>query len=490
MRFQLQAISCIHFLAIVFLLAGCAVGPDYERPEVELPEGFRTSEGITSDESESGMDQLEIEDIIEDDRLLALVNEALGNNSDLEIAASRVLQYEALARLAASQRWPQLGIGGSWTRARVSELGPSSIPAGVDPIGDYTALALAVPAYELDFWGRVRRANQAAKARLLESQAARQIVMQTIVTQVMILYQEMVQLDRERDVTRRALGNRNKSLKLTQTREEGGVASLLDVRQAEALVETARANEIDVKRRTLQIENELSVLLGRNPGPIERRAVNYSPLSDQAAAVGLPSTLLERRPDIRAAEQRVIAANADIGRVKAAYFPNISITGAFGYESMELQDLFSKGAETWQFVPSVNLPIFTGGRRGADIDLAKATFEEAVANYRKTVQNAFREVSDALTGYRFFRELRIRQQAQVIAYKDATRLANLRYEGGVSDYFEVLYNEQNYFNSEIATIQAARNETIALIQLYQSLGGGVADEETANEKTGDEETAN
>jgi multidrug efflux system outer membrane protein len=186
----------------------------------------------------------------------------------------------------------------------------------------------------------------------------------------------------------------------------------------------------------------------------------------------LPSSILELRPDIRVAEQQLVAANADIGQARAAFYPQIALTGSFGYQSTELDKLFTSSAQTWQFVPSVNLPIFTGGRLQANADFAQAAFDEAVANYRKTVQNAFREVSDALIGYQRLRELRERQQAQTEAYRDATRLANLRYEGGVTSYFEVLYNEQEYFNAEIGLAQAARNEVIGIVQLYRALGGG------------------
>ncbi len=454
-------------------LAGCSVGPDYERPELDQPTGYRSIEDDLVSSADPNWEGLDITNIVRDPDLLNLVQEALRNNEDLQIAATRILQAEAAARIVGSQHYPSLGIGGSWSAVRASELGPTPRPSGSDPEFDYTTLSLSVPAYEVDLWGRIRRANEAARARLLATEAARQVVRQTIVTQVMILYLDLIRLDRELEITRRAMGNWKDSLELTKSREAGGVASMLDVYQAEVLVESALANEVDVQRRIAQAENELSFIVGRNPGPISRKETSYDTLDTMATNVGLPSSILLRRPDILAAEQRLIAANADIGEVRAAYFPNISLTGSFGFQSLELEDLLESPARLWQFVPSINLPIFTGGRRGAESDLAQARYEEAVINYRQTVRNAFREVSDALIAYHNYSRFRQIQERQAQSWRSATELSNARYDGGVSSYFEVLYNEQEFFASRLATILAARNENVALVQLYRALGGGV-----------------
>lgn len=459
--------------SLLLLFSGCTVGPSYEQPEIDQPNGFRTIEGEISEEEKPLWADLMISEIISDQSLLDLIDEALLNNDDMQIATARVFQAEAAARLAGSRRFPSLGLGGSWTAARASELGPTPIPSGTDPQGDYTTIGLSVPAYEIDIWGRARSATRAAKARLLASEATRQVVRQTIVTQVMILYADLIRLDSELNMTRNSLNNWQDSFKLTEARESGGVASLLDVNQSEVLVESALANEIDVLRRIAETENELSFLVGRNPGNIQRSAITFKSLDQTAAGVGMPSSILLRRPDILAAEQKLIAANADIGEVRAAYYPNISLTGSYGYQSIELSDLFESPARLWEFAPSVNLPILTGGRRRAENDRAEAAFQEVLTSYRQTVRNAFKEVSNALVAYESYKKFRIRQQRQTESWKEATRLSNLRYEGGVTSYSEVLYNEQEYFGSQLAAIQATRNESVALIQLYRALGGAV-----------------
>jgi multidrug efflux system outer membrane protein len=274
------------------------------------------------------------------------------------------------------------------------------------------------------------------------------------------------------DISYRTYSGRTNSLALTTAREQGGVAGMQDVYQARILVSTADAAIADTSRRIEQKENELSILLGRNPGKIERG----SPLAAQKMRMevppGLPSDLLERRPDIRAAEHQLMAANADIGQAKAAFYPQVTLTGFYGYQSVALSDLFTSGARTWQFGPTVTLPVFTGGRLRGNLKLAEARFQESVAIYRQTVQGAFREVSDSLIAYQRTREFREKQEERTQANRDATALAGVRYEGGVTSYLEVLYNENELFTAELGLAQARRDELLSVVQLYRALGGG------------------
>jgi multidrug efflux system outer membrane protein len=336
--------------------------------------------------------------------------------------------------------------------------------------------------YELDLWGRVRRANESARAQLLATAAAQQTVRQTLVAQVAAAYFSLLKLDYELEVARRTLATRQNSLVLTQAREEGGVASMQDVYQSQILVATSEASIADTLRRIGQQENELSALLGRNPGPLARGDGFIRQKLEVTVPPGLPSELLERRPDVRTAEQQLIAANADIGQAKAAFFPKVSLTGVFGYQSVALSDLFESPSRTWQFGPAVTVPLFTGGALTGNLQLARARFDEALAQYQKTVQNAFREVSDSLIGYQRTREFRARQEARTQANRNATGLANVRYEGGVTSYLEVLYNEQELFTAELNLAQARLSELLSVITLYRSLGGGWQTQETLAKK--------
>src|SRR6185503_10367989 len=278
-----------------------------------------------------------------------------------------------------------------------------------DPAKDYSDVFASMAAYEVDLWGRIRRANEAARARLLATVDAQDIVRQTLVAQVATAYLELLELDLELEIAYRTYGVRTNSLTLTTAREQGGVAGMQDVYQAKILVFTADAAIADTLRRLEQKENELSILLGRNPGKIERSSSLAQQKVRADVPPGLPSSLLERRPDLRAAEQQLMAANADIGQAKAAFFPQVTLTGFYGYQSVALSDLFSGGSRTWQFGPAVSFPLFTGGRLRGNLKFAEARFQESVAAYQRTVQGAFREVSDGLVAYQRTREFRVKQ---------------------------------------------------------------------------------
>ena len=461
------------FVICFAVLVGCAVGPDYKRPAIDAPTTFRTaaSDPHTASGDKSFAD-LGWWDTFQDPQLTAFIAEALTNSWDIKIAVARVLQAEASARITRSQFFPTINAGGDLITSRASEKGPIPIPAGSNPHRDYGDVFLSMPAYELDLWGRIRRANEAARAQLLSAVESQRTVRQTLVTQVATAYLELLDLDLELEIAQHTYTARTNSLELTRSRESGGVASMQDVYQAQILVSTAEASIADTHRRIEEGENLLSILLGRNPGEIQRGTGMISQTVRAEVPAGLPSALLERRPDLRAAEQQLVAANADIGQAKAAFFPQVTLSGFGGFQSVALSDLFTGAAKTWQFGPTVTIPLFAGGRLRGNLKLAEARFEESLARYQQTVQGAFREVSDGLINYQRTREFREKQQERTEAHRNATGMANVRYEGGVTSYLEVLYNEQELFTAELGLAQARRNEFLSVIQLYRALGGG------------------
>jgi len=327
-------------------------------------------------------------------------------------------------------------------------------------------------AWDLDFWGKYRRATEAARANLLATEWARQAVVSTLVSDVATAYFQLRALDLQLEISRRTLASRQDSLQLTQVLANGGATSMLDVRQAEQLVFTAAETIPDLERRIEQQENFLSALLGSNPGPIARGTkLTEQPHAPDVPA-GLPSSLLERRPDIREAEAQLIAANAQIGVAKAAYFPDISLTATGGYQSSALTSLFTGPAGMWNFGGSLVQPLFAGGKIRSGVKYSEARQQEALLTYRQTIQQAFRGVSDALVEYRKDREFRQQQQQLALSAQDAARLSDVRYRGGAASYLEVLTNETNYFAAEQGLAQAQLNELLGLVRIFRSLGGG------------------
>ena len=461
----------------VLFLAGCTIGPNYTRPAVRTPEAYRTAESATNDVTGSTVATNSFADlgwweVYDDPQLKNLIAEALTNSWDVKIAAARVLQAEAAAGITRSQFFPSIYAGGDYVNSRVSERGPSPVPKGVDPEVDYGDIFAFAASYEVDLWGRVSRENEAARARLLATEDAQLIVRQTLVSAVAASYLQLLEYDLELQIGQASFINRTNSLDLTLSREGGGVASMQDVYQAKILVAAAEASIVNTLRLISQTENKLNLLLGRNPGTIERGPPLVDKKTRALVPAGLTSALLERRPDIRAAEQELVAANADIGQAKAAFFPRLSLTGMFGYQTTSFSDLFTGPARTWQFGPSVQTPLFTGGRLRSEVKLAEARFEELLAAYQRTVQSAFHEVSDALIAYQRNQEFYAKQLNLTQANRDATEMANFRYVGGVTSYLEVLYNEQQLFDAELLLAQARRNELLSVVQLYRALGGG------------------
>jgi outer membrane protein, multidrug efflux system len=466
-------IGSVLFLVLVAALAGCAVGPNYQRPGTETPAAYRTAASDTNAPAgTNSFADLGWWQVFQDPQLTAYLGEALTNNWDIKIAAARVLQAEAALRIARSQFFPTINAGGDLATSRASQNGPTRIPAGANPQQGYGDVFASMPAYEVDIWGKIRRANEAARARLLATEDAQRTVRQTLVAQVATAYLDLLELDYELEIAQRTLQARTNSLVLTAAREEGGVAAMQDVAQAKILVYGAESSIVDIQRRREQQENTLCILLGRNPGSIQRGEGFTAQQVRPEVPAGLPSSLLEHRPDLQTAEQLLIAANADIGQAKAAFYPQLALTGFYGYQSVALSDLFTSASRTWQFGPAITMPLFTGGRLRANLKVTQAQYQEALATYQRTVQNAFGEVSDSLIAYQRTREFRERQEERTQANRDATELANIRYDGGVTSYLEVLYNEQELFTAELNLAQARLNELLSVVQLYRALGGG------------------
>ena len=463
-------------------LAGCAVGPNYKRPTVDVPVTYRGAAGetVTAPEPNTSApgktstasavtESLGDEqwwDVFQDKELQQLIRTALQNNYDVRIAAARVLEAQAQLGITRADQLPSLGAGGGITSQQSPKQGP--IPAYEITEGQLTVSA----AWNLDFWGRYRRATEAARANLLASEWARKQVIATLVANVATSYFQLRQLDLQLDISQHTLASRRDSLQLTQTLEQHGIESLLDVRQAEQLVYTAAAEVPDLERQIAQREDAINILLGSNPGDVPRGLkLTEQPHAPEVPS-GLPSSLLARRPDIAQAEQVLIASNAQIGVARAAYFPQISLTGSAGFESTALTNLFTGPAGLWNLAGSVTQPIFQGGRLKSNVRLAEAQQQQAVLAYQQTIKGAFRDVSDALVAYRKNREFRVQQEHLVESAQDAAHLSEVRFKAGTTDYLEVLTNETNSFSAELELAQAQGNELTALVQLYQALGGG------------------
>jgi len=483
MRQSSRYASFAVLLAVTVVLSGCAVGPNYKRPTVNVPVTYRSPapeptatsnpqpESVPSEARKSQTVAQSLGDekwweVFQDRELQGLIRTALKNNYDVRIAASRVLQAQAQLGITRADQLPSLGVGGNITSQQSPKLGP--IPAYEITQGQVTGSA----GWNLDFWGRYRRATEAARANLLANEWAQKEVMATLVANLATAYFQLRQLDLELEISQRTLRSRNDSLHLTQTLEQHGINSLLDVRQSEQLVYTAATEVPDFERQIAQQENAISILLGNNPGDVPRGLkLTEQPLAPDVPA-GLPSSLLERRPDIRQAEANLIAANAQIGVARAAYFPQISLTGTAGYESPALTNLFTGPAGVWNLAASLTQPIFEGGRLKSNVRLSEAQREQMALSYQQTVQGAFRDVSDALVAYQKDREFRVQQEHLLESAQDAARLSEVRFKAGTTDYLEVLTNETNSFTAELGLAQAQGNELVALVQLYQSLGGG------------------
>jgi outer membrane protein, multidrug efflux system len=453
---------------LMLTLGGCTLGPKYVRPAAEVPARFRGQAPLLDDTATSSQSLGDAQwwTVFQDEQLQTLIRTALANNYDVQIAAERVVAAQAQLGITRADQLPSVSASGAFTSVRTPQ-------TSLSPVYRAETGQLALNAsWELDFWGKYRKASEAARADLAATEWGRRAVISTLVSNVASAYFQLRTLDLELEITQGTLKSRQESLRLTKLLSDGGAAPLMDVRQAEQLVYTASSQIPDLEEKIEQQENYISILLGQNPGPITRgRKLTDQPLLPSVPA-GLPSQLIERRPDIRLAEEQLIAANARIGVAKAAYFPSISLTGTAGYQSTALTSLFSGPAGLWDAGISAAQPIFEGGRIRSNVHLTESQQRQALLVYRQTTQSAFRDVSDSLIAYRKSREAREQQQLLTAAAQDAARLSHVRYEAGATAYLEVLTNETNYYNAELSLSQARFSELLALIQLYNALGGG------------------
>jgi multidrug efflux system outer membrane protein len=448
------------------LLAGCTVGPDYKRPEVAIPSDYK---GRAPDSPVSGesLGDLFWFRLFQDEVLVSLIRTALVENDDVRIAAARVLDARAQVTVTRSFQFPDVSGNASAPYTRIE--GERTPFQAQDTFSPLATLDLF---WEIDFWGRLRRATEAARADLVAAEEAQRFVVTTLVSDVATAYFQLRELDLELEISRRTLASRVDALRLVKLRQEGGVAAMIDVRQAEVLLYTAAETIPDVERRMEQTENTISFLLGRNPDVIPRGRPLAGHVIPPTVPAGLPSTLLERRPDIRLAEARLAASTARIGVAKADYFPRVLITGSAGGGGTNLDGTWFGPFALLGIGPQVSLPIFNMGRIGANVDSAEARAQEAVIRYQQTIRQAFREVSDGLVEYRKRREFRIQQELLVNSLRDAARLAEIRYRGGVASYLEVLDTERQLFDGELLLAQSQRDELLAVVRLYRALGGG------------------
>jgi outer membrane protein, multidrug efflux system len=453
--------------SVALLASGCTVGPNYKRPTVAVPGLYR---GTVSTEAAptqlAAVGDQKWWDIFQDEQLRTLIRTAVVQNYDSRIAASRVLEARAQLGITRADQFPSVGAVAGISDTRNSQ--SKFLPAFETSTGQVNLAA----AWELDFWGKYRRATEAARANLIASEWARREVLSTLVANVASAYFQLRALDLQLEISKRTLNSRQESLRLTRILADGGSTTLLDVRQAEQLVFTASAEIPVLEQQIEQQENLLSILLGQNPGDVPRGQTLTEQRQPPEVPTGLPSALLERRPDIQQAEAQLVAANAEIGVARSAYFPQISLNGAGGFQSSALTSLFTGPAGAWSFGASLAQPIFTGGRLRSQVRLAEARQQTAVLSYQQSIQGAFRDVSDGLVAYRKTREFRTQQELLFRSAEDAARLSHMRYNGGVTGYLEVLTNETNAFSTELGLVQAQLNELLAVVQLYQALGGG------------------
>ena len=449
------------------LLTACTVGPNYSRPDIPAPPQFRGAEATT----ESLADTKWV-DLFQDEVLKQLITTALDQNHDLRIAADRVLEAHSQLGLQRSQQFPTVSGSASFNANKVSKIGSSRLPPGFNLDSSYTQAGFSVN-WQMDLFGRLRRLTEAARAQYLASEEVRRGVVTTLVADVTSQYIQLRELDLELDIAHKTRDIAENGLRLTTLRHDRGVATGLDIHQAEQFLYTATGQIAAIEREIGQAEDSLSVLLGKNPDSIPRGKTLEQIKPPAQVPAGLPSALIDRRPDIRQAEQNLVAANANIGAAKALAFPQISLTSFMGFQSRALTELFTAPARSWAFVPaSLAQPIFTAGAVRNGIRLTQAQKDEAIETYKKTIQGAFREVSDSLIGYRKNAEQRAQQDLLVKALRETDRLSRLRYQGGLDSYLQVLDAERNLFQGELLLAQLGREEILSVVQLYRALGGG------------------
>ena len=447
--------------ATLLVLGGCMIGPDYVRPPVDAPTAWRISDrGARDLANTSWWEQFN------DPVLNELIAVALRENKDLLIATARIEEYAGYLGVSRSQLFPQIGVGGDASRQLGSIAGADALKR------TYSTYDLVAGVnWEIDLWGKIRRQNEAARAQLMASEDAQQGVVLSLVAAVAGGYSSLRSLDRQLEIAKATAKSRGESYRIFQDRYAGGIISLLELSQNKSQYEEALAVIPKVEKEIGLQENALSVLLGRDPGPIARgKAIDQLVLP--VVPAGLPSSLLERRPDLREAEQKLIAANAQIGVAKAAYYPSISLTGAFGVASGNLSDLFSGASKIWQYGASLSAPVFTAGQLAGQVQVAEAQQKQALLGYQKAIQDAFRSVNDALIDQDRTRAQLAAQRQQIDSLKTYADTARLRYDNGYTSYLEVVDAERSLFNAQLTFTQSEQTLLQAMINLYKAMGGG------------------
>jgi multidrug efflux system outer membrane protein len=459
-----QRLGALAMLALTVGLSGCMVGPTYRRPVVQTPATFRDLQEKQEGQGASYAD-LPWWQVFQDPKLQDLIRTALKQNYDLQLATERINEARALVAVTRSSLFPQVAANGDFAGGREGNFQTK-----------YNFLTSTADAtFQLDFFGKLRRATEASRAELLATEDARQTVILTIVSDVASDYFELLQLDLQLRITHETVQTQQDSVKLTTLRLQHGVATRLDVLQAQQTLDTANSQIPDLERQIAQEENAIAILLGNYPQAIARgRSLVDQPLPPEVPP-GMPSSLLERRPDIRGAEQNLVAGNAEIGVAKAQFFPQISLTGSGGGSfgrSSAFSSLMSSQLGIWSYGANVSQPIFTGGALRGNLKAAESQYQQALIAYRQAIQQAFGDVSNALIGYQKLHEVRVRQEVTVADLQESVRLSNLQYTGGIATYLEVLDGQRSLFAAELTLAQARGDEYQSLVQLYRSLGGG------------------
>ncbi len=452
-------------------MPACTLAPKYRRPEMPPPPAHRGAAPAQAATAGPTFGELPWDQVLTDPQIQILIRTALERNYDLRLAAARVLEARAQVTNARSFQFPTVDANAGYANLRLPRDGANPLPPGLNQERDFSFGSLDL-SWELDFWGRLRNATAAARAQLLATEEARLVVVQTLVADMARAYFDLLSLDHQLATSKRSLEIRTESRRIVRLKVDRGISSEVEFRQADILVRTAEATIAGLEQQIEQRENQISLLLAQPPGLIARGRGLFEQELVMNVPEGLPSTLLERRPDIRGAEQALIAANANIGVARAAFFPRIALTASSGYESAALGNLLNGSNRTWTLGPAINLPLFNAGRIRAGVRAAEARRDQAVISYQLSVQSAFREVADALIGYRKQAEIRAVRENLVSTLRETVRLSDLRYRGGVTSYLEYLDSERQLLDAELSLAQTRSGELSSLVQVYRTLGGG------------------
>jgi multidrug efflux system outer membrane protein len=461
--------SILLLLTLGLIAAGCTVGPDYKRPDVQFPASYRGAEPRSSASTPAGtFADVAWWQLFGDPDLQELIRTALAANYDLRVAVTRILQAQAQYTQTRSQQFPTVNAqADALYTGYLGNSRPETIPAQTfTPEGGFTL------GWELDLWGKFRRATEGARAQLLASEEVRAGVVISLIAQVAQAYFDLRALDLDLEISNRTVGSRQQSVELVKARLEGGVAGILDLQQAETLLYTATKSIPDLERQIEQTENFINILLGKDPSPVPRGRTLGQQFAAPVLPPGLPAELLNRRPDIRQAEQQLVAANAQIGVAKAKLFPQVTVSGFIGGGGILINGQTFGPLGILSALPVISFPLFNAGALEAGVDLADAQTQEALLRYQQTILQALREVSDGLVEVRKRQEFRVQQELLTKTLAEASQVSQMRYEGGVSSYLEVLDTERQYFQAELDLTTAQRDELAGIVQLYKALGGG------------------